>query len=984
MKARYFSGLMLLSLGILSFTACNDEEDYSISTTPLMNDSAVQTGNAEVTAVSATLDATINGLENQSASAYTTGFYFIEGDGDPKQGTRVTASLTDGRLSANVTGLVTNVTYSYCAFATLQGRVNYYGEKKTFTTIEATVATIDPSDVTGAKATLGAMVSAAVPGSLEVGCGIKVSQQSDASAIKFEGRDYSAGIALVGGFEQQVTGLLPNTTYYYLPYINLGSGFVYGDVKSFKTNKVEYEYVDLGLSQMWATFNVGAESETECGGTFSYAEAASVASAIGVGHTPSLSDIKELINTCSYEWGEKDGVQGAYFTAPNGNQIFMPVVDGYWTADQSVETHAQSFSVNAASANISAELVEKLFAVRPVRKSANVLDPANLVNTWYIDLNEAGVSFRFDGPLYYYGTDDNWNTCADGEPGSGDSWNWCPVWKDNTWLCGAQNYGTMTFAADGTFSINDLGNNQVVSNGKYTLNVEDKTLTIEGANILHLPGFHDIVTNWSKELKVMNLTEDKLQIGALRDNSNEGPCLLVHNYVPESVANSLAPLRPLLNKTWRVDLDANGTCYVSDGPVYFYGPVDGYSWTQIHDEIPATAEDAWSWIPVWKDNTWICPAQEYGTMTFTEDGKVIVKDLFNGTEKTGTYTVDITNHTITLNGAEVLYVDHNVANLANSIKILDLSDNHLMLGLDRGDNTLLGVNYVSEAYWKSFQPGNYEVNFMTCDTNWNWLDHKQSMTIEAGQTYTVTAAGAQTNGMIDCIDIDGLCAEHPNAVIRVDEVKVDGKAISFDANQMGHGDVEGKGNYRIEFFNTYGKTGELSRDAFGAGIVEAGGNKAASALACNDKIEVTFTVVTLDGFSAGLTVCDSNWASSWPDASTDIKLNNVFPLDYTITFEGARADGMIDLVEIQNIMAQLPNTQLTLKSVVVDGNNVSFDASKIVYGDLEAKGHYRIELYNTYGATKGNAAFEGETDGKIPGLGFQQSISVTFSLDKLF
>ena len=238
--------------------------------------------------------------------------------------------------------------------------------------------------------------------------------------------------------------------------------------------------------------------------------------------------------------------------------------------------------------------------------------------------------------------------------------------------------------------------------------------------------------------------------------------------------------------------------------------------------------------------------------------------------------------------------------------------------------------------------------------------------------------------MIDCIDIEGLSAEHPNAILRIDEVKVDGKAIAYDANLMGHGDIEGKGNYRIELFNTYGKTGELSRDAFGAGITEAGGNKAAVALACTEKIEVTFTVITLDGFTAGLTVCDSNWNSTWPDASVALSLNSTLPKEFTIKYEGARTDGMIELIEVQNILTQLPNLQLTLKAVVVDGANVDFDASKILYGDLEGKGNYRVELYNTYGGSKGNAAFAGEADGKIPGLGFQQSIAVTFTLDKLF
>jgi hypothetical protein len=94
---------------------------------------------------------------------------------------------------------------------------------------------------------------------------------------------------------------------------------------------------------------------------------------------------------------------------------------------------------------------------------------------------------------------------------------------------------------------------------------------------------------------------------------------------------------------------------------------------------------------------------------------------------------------------------------------------------------------------------------------------------------------------------------------------------------------------------------------------------------------------------------------------------------------------MIELVEIDKFSVTFPKAKLTLKRVLVDGTELPFDASKVLYGDLENNGKYRIELYNTYGGTRGKSPFAGETDnGTIPALGCQKSIAVTFTLDNLY
>ena len=252
---------MLLASLPLGFTACDDDDDYTIETQPIIQGSVV-TSNADVTAVTATCYGTVNGLESQAASSFTVGTYFVKGDADPKTGTRVVGSYGEGGvITASLSGLETGVTYSYCAYVTLQGRLTYYGDTKQFTTFDASVVTEDAKDVTGAKASLGG--TASNTGNVSgLSCGFRVSTDPDLVKV---GYDVGVGALTSSSFQNDLSGLLPNTTYYYIAYVNLGTGYAYGEPKSFTTGDVQFEYVDLGLSAQWATCNVGAEKVTDVG-----------------------------------------------------------------------------------------------------------------------------------------------------------------------------------------------------------------------------------------------------------------------------------------------------------------------------------------------------------------------------------------------------------------------------------------------------------------------------------------------------------------------------------------------------------------------------------------------------------------------------------------------------------------------------------------------------------------------------------------------
>ena len=125
---------------------------------------------------------------------------------------------------------------------------------------------------------------------------------------------------------------------------------------------IDSRVVDLGLSVKWASCNVGAESPEEYGDYFawgetspksSYTESNSVTYGLststlesrgiidangnltaaydaatanwgGNWRMPTLAEMEELIDNCTWEWTTQNGVYGRKVTGPNGNSIFLP------------------------------------------------------------------------------------------------------------------------------------------------------------------------------------------------------------------------------------------------------------------------------------------------------------------------------------------------------------------------------------------------------------------------------------------------------------------------------------------------------------------------------------------------------------------------------------------------------------------------------------------------------------------------------------
>lgn len=867
MKNKILLGIFAILIGLFA-VSCSDDDDYTVAKNALLTDGSVVTGSSDVTATTATMNGTVTGLEEASTSSYTTGFYY--GSSEDALTNDVSASSASS-FSATLTGQTANTVIYYQAYVTLQGRLTYKGEVKSLVTTDATAVTGDAKDIDYTKATISGSISKYPSG---VTSGIVISTSSNVEDVR-AGLIISAS-ELSDNFDITKAGLLPNTTYYYATYLNLGSGIIYGEVKSFTTSSHEYnvddDFVDLGLSVKWAKTNIGAEAESDFGGLFAfgdmngcnnsidpadYATADVYKTALDIAYAtydgkatmPTVQEFEELFSCCTKEWTTVDGVQGYKFTGPNGNSIFLPAAGSrtqntisgegsegrYLTGSVNVNDsdYAMSYIFNSGTDAKTTTPVYQALSVRAVSTARNVaLDKSLLYKTWEIDMKDDGTSSIFNGPVYFYGVDDSWKSLTNNQPVVGDSWSW-EAGSDQTWAFdGATGCrGTMTlYNTDGKDSVTvtktDKDGMSTTEKGAVTIDTKNMTIT-SYVDLLTPTNFVDpMVKNKKTSIKILTQSSKSLQLGFYRDSS---PATLSVNYI---------------SQVEKYGFTAALTCYGDDA------------------SGKQNQTDAWSSANV------TVPASGVGT---------------------------------------------------------------------------------------------YSVTFRTTEPRYN--------------------------GKVYVLDIKDFAKTYPNAFVRVDAIQADGIDVPFDQNKFFFGDIEGNGNYRIEMANIWGCGKNESMSGLSDTPFHQGGGATTNetALAFNSTFTVTFTVVAIDAdldFSVKQTAVGmaadgsmpGNWGKETPAAITaklntdthKYELENTDAIPLTLTAADCSnvtpANGAVNLVDIVGIRKYFPGFSAALQSVTNDGVDVPFTASKILYGDIEGNGNFRMELYNIWGSgTVDDPAFSGAT-----------------------
>ena len=167
------------------------------------------------------------------------------------------------------------------------------------------------------------------------------------------------------------------------------------------------QVVDLGLSIYWASCNLGAESPEIKGDQYAWGETktktkyntnnysyydSSTQTFINIGSNisgteydaatvnlgsewrmPTSNEMYELLNNCTWEWIQMNGVNGYKVTGENGNSIFLPQAV-YWTGNDGYdETYATGFWATDATYKMVDRLTDRILGryIRPVTSNIN-------------------------------------------------------------------------------------------------------------------------------------------------------------------------------------------------------------------------------------------------------------------------------------------------------------------------------------------------------------------------------------------------------------------------------------------------------------------------------------------------------------------------------------------------------------------------------------------------------------------------------------
>lgn len=408
-------------------------------------------------------------------------------------------------------------------------------------------------------------------------------------------------------------------------------------------------------------------------------------------------------------------------------------------------------------------------------------------------------------------------------------------------------------------------------------------------------------------------------------------------------------------------------------------------------------------------------AADYGYMKLNEDGTMTVhrrvKDdagVVSYSDEDGTFTVDEVNKTITLSVDILGFGTFNGLTLdaKTNLKILSLTDETAQIAVLRDpvlakDNAcLLSYNYISQKAKDENEKINVKLMSVAGGGSGNWgtvvAKHSPADLEANGITSgTIVYNGAMTDAGVFLVDFEGFAKRFPQGMVRVDAIRADGQNVKFDANKFFYGDIEGKGNWRVEFFNMWGNTKKAGCSPFSNNATELSSEPVVSFA---DSVAIDYTIVTkpfAGTYDVNLVTINSGWGGTWGYNSGqkitvgfDAEAHKFVFEPQTVSFNYSDAENdysggsLMTFLEVADIYAIFPQMHATLDALSLDGVAQTFDATKVVDSNESPK--YRLELWNAYGRTKDDCAFGTPVSDVIAELGFSQKMELTATFRSLF
>lgn len=437
---------------------------------------------------------------------------------------------------------------------------------------------------------------------------------------------------------------------------------------------------------------------------------------------------------------------------------------------------------------------------------------------WYLDIDASGVSRYFSGPVYFYGTDDSWETVTNGtslDTDVYDSWTWAADyssvagWQFTTELT---DFGYMEFDLIGNSNLtvvnNALGTTET---GVYMLDTDNHTITLTDVKLLHDEYNDGAVSSWSGTLKLLSLTEDAMQIGVERISD---PCLLSFNFISEDYYNNWSPTTTTDEGTIELDDDWRDYVEPKTNKVITYtlaADDTPFDWCSL-DGSTKGAGSAFTAVSGIDALTLVLNSNDYTYTVTTPDGTEVTGDYELSDDGMYTFSNGLPEVTLSTNGRAVFK-----ANSDNTLRILQyatdsysgaLSD--LWLGSDEIDvfgNTYQYMGYHFVPYTSGDDEDRFEATLNYFNTGWTFYT-SSSVYVTGDGTYTLTISGSDSSPYGLYLDVVGILDDYPNCDVAITDIQVDGSSVSFDDDEISRSEGDDSSTARRYIVNPWGSTAD--------------------------------------------------------------------------------------------------------------------------------------------------------------------------------
>ena len=414
-------------------------------------------------------------------------------------------------------------------------------------------------------------------------------------------------------------------------------------------------------------------------------------------------------------------------------------------------------------------------------------------------------------------------------------------------------------------------------------------------------------------------------------------------------------------KTWLLDLDAEGTSRFFKGPIYFFTKT--YTWDNLHYSTGESYLDGdlneefvwnpskaitpnmtdgaatWYWLADWAGNSWMCTKADFGTMIFDLKGGANVtvdQEAYGLGKSTGQYMLDTENHIITFNGVYPLHDSNRDGEIktATQFRILYLTEDFMQIIVDP---TGVVYNYISKDYKDNWVPGVVVEPEPALPAGWQLAI---SQTVNKSVKWVLSP------------------------LTPFNWANPDGSFMNDWTSPETYASWTGFTAASAADYANFSLT--LNSENNSAVYVAPDGTSTSGTYTLDEKGIYTFTDI-----KPNFVIC-GGWVTLTTTDANQWRITKI-EKDLTGAISGMWV-GKRDPVKAEYMVYHLIPQAAGGGSTEPKGTVVTFDNTKLLFGDLESKGNLRLELYNEYGGTKANPPLN------ITDIKFSNRMEITFNL----